>query len=30
VSEGDGKIGNLEQWRGIHWFDGSEFVDKVW
>jgi hypothetical protein len=29
-AEGDGEIGNIQQWRGFHWFDGSEFADKVW
>jgi hypothetical protein len=29
-AEGDREIGNVQQWRGFHWFDGSEFVNKMW
>jgi hypothetical protein len=29
-AEGDREIGNIQQWRGFHWFDSSEFVDKMW
>ena len=29
-AKGDREIGNVQQWRGFHWFDGSEFVDKMW
>ena len=30
VPKGDREIDNIQQWRGFHWFDSSEFVDKVW
>ena len=29
-AESDREIGNIQPWRGFHWFDSSEFVDKVW
>ena len=29
VAECDREVGNFQQWRRIHWFDGSEFMDKV-
>lgn len=29
-AESDREIGNIQQWRGFHWFDSSEFVDKMW